>query len=243
MGRAQRCPSSQGCIGHSKRRRRLAANARNRSGTPPRDRRLAVGVSALRAMPAREAEHDSAISATPRQDNGNGRSPSAQAAPSAPLSSLKAHRLQNPDLARAVRSERPTARSIPWRHSDIFVTVPAANRPSRRLPADRPHGAPRPAADAPASARAAILERARPDPYPPFRAPLNAVLRASQAGSLPHHAPLGSGGWPILTGPGLPPGGPRQGVSDLLIRSLSSSPSRLCLAQRNAGPRPDAHRA
>ncbi|WP_200348920.1 DUF2026 family protein, partial [Halochromatium glycolicum] len=44
---------------------------------------------------------------------------------------------------------------------------------------------------------------------------------------------LGSGGWPILTGSGLAPGGPQQGVSDSLIRSLSSSPSRLCLAQRS----------
>ncbi|NEX20512.1 hypothetical protein G3480_09350 [Thiorhodococcus mannitoliphagus] len=36
----------------------------------------------------------------------------------------------------------------------------------------------------------------------------------------------------MLTGSGLSPGGPQQGVSDSLIRPLSSSPSRLCLAQR-----------
>ena len=30
---------------------------------------------------------------------------------------------------------------------------------------------------------------------------------ASQAGSLPHHATLGSGGWPLLTGSGFAPGG------------------------------------
>ena len=37
---------------------------------------------------------------------------------------------------------------------------------------------------------------------------------ASQAGSLPHHATLGSGGWPTLTGSGLAPGGSHKKVSD-----------------------------
>lgn len=41
---------------------------------------------------------------------------------------------------------------------------------------------------------------------------------ASQAGSLPHHATLGSGGWPTLTGTGLAPGGSHKKVSDSLLR-------------------------
>jgi len=42
-----------------------------------------------------------------------------------------------------------------------------------------------------------------------------------------------SRGWPFLNGSGLAPGGSQKGVSDALVLSLSSSPSRLCLAQRN----------
>ena len=40
---------------------------------------------------------------------------------------------------------------------------------------------------------------------------------ASQAGSLPHRATLGSGGWPVLSGSGLSPAGSQQEVSACLL--------------------------
>ncbi len=103
-----------------------------------------------------------------------------------------------------------------------------------------------PCSRTPAESRhqAVTMPKLLPSGVPNTSAPLDSVtglhhmactppVYASQAGSLPHHATLGSGGWPLLTGSGLAPGGSQKGVSDLLIRSLSSSPSRLCLAQRN----------
>jgi hypothetical protein len=45
---------------------------------------------------------------------------------------------------------------------------------------------------------------------------------ASQAGSPPHHATLGSGGWPILSGSGLSPAGSLREVSDRLTSCAKS---------------------
>jgi len=47
---------------------------------------------------------------------------------------------------------------------------------------------------------------------------------ASQLGSPPHHATLGSGGWLILTGSGLPPAGFQQEVSILSVILSSDIP-------------------
>ena len=118
-------------------------------------------------------------------------------------------------------------------------------RSDRTLPGSWTTRAYMPCSQTPAESRhqAVAMPKLLPSGLPNTSAPPNSVtglyhmactppVYASQAGSLPHHATLGSGGWPVLTGSGLAPGGSQKGVSDWLIRSLSSPPSRLCLAQR-----------
>ncbi len=68
-----------------------------------------------------------------------------------------------------------------------------------------------------------------------YHAACTLPVYASQLGSPPDHATLGSGWWPTFTGSGLSPAGSLREVSVMLTSCyrMSSASPRLCLAQQS----------
>jgi len=64
-----------------------------------------------------------------------------------------------------------------------------------------------------------------------YHAAYRSPVYASQAGSPPHHATLGSGWWPTFAGSGLSPAGSQRRFPPCLSVYMTSSITKLCLAQ------------
>ena len=122
------------------------------------------------------------------------------------------------------------AASSRWRKRGLpgsWTTL--AYMPRSQTPADRLHLANSvqpmlPSANLTASAPHQSLSRLN---HAAYRLP----VYASQPGSPPHHATLGTGGWPTLAGTGLSPAGSQRRFPSCLSVYMTSPLTKLCLAQ------------